>query len=236
MDFTSLYSCASSSSGSILSPCSSYLLVANPGFLVLRDAVSFQVLQSWKTAASTTTSSSSSSKSAGSMPSLSQLAFSSDSQYCLAVDAPAQTAYVYSVSEDRPVATIKAGQEGMQGARWLENGVTGQRYVAVWARHAVGSPFVCMLSLPKLNERLIALGSSASPSGISRRGASTTYSRPSVVPPPVRLTIMAIGHTLPLSKAHRLGPLSHASTQAGQSTQSPATIWPSSSDTGAKTI
>lgn len=204
MDFTSLYSCASSSSGSILSPCSSYLLVANPGFLVLRDAVSFQVLQSWKLAASTTTTSSSSSKSAGSAPSLSQLAFSSDSQYCLAVDAPAQTTYVYSVSEDRPVATIKAGQEGMQGVRWLENDVTGQRYVAVWARHAVGSLAypVCLLSLPKLNERLIALGSSASLYGISRRAASTTYSRPSVVPPPVRLTIMAMSRILPPPAAH----------------------------------
>jgi hypothetical protein len=142
MDFTSLYSCASLHSGSILSPCSSYLLVANPGFLVLRDAVSFQVLQSWKTPPSAGTSISAS-KSAGSAPALSQLAFSCDSQYCLAVDVPAQMAYVYSVSEDRPVATIKAGQEGLQGARWLENGVTGQRYVAVWARHAVGDP-VCI--------------------------------------------------------------------------------------------
>lgn len=136
MDFTSLYSCASAPSGSILSPCSSYLLVSNPGFLVLRDAVTFQVLQSWKTApASAPAAASTSVSKSGSA--LSQLAFSSDSQYCLAVDVPAQTAYVYSVNEDRPVATIRAGQEGLQGARWLENGETGQRYVAVWARHGV---------------------------------------------------------------------------------------------------
>lgn len=121
MDFTSLYSSASS----ILSPSTALLLTSTPGFLVLRDAASFQILQSWRTG------------SPSSKP-WTQLAFSGDSRFCLADDTDAGVVEVYAVDEEKPVVSIKAGSEGLQGARWVENNISGgPRYVACWARHGV---------------------------------------------------------------------------------------------------
>ena len=121
MDFTSLYS----SSSSLLSPSATLLLTSTPGFLVLRDAASFQVLQSWKTGP------------ASSKP-WSQLAFSADSRFCLAADIDAGVVEVYSVDEDKPVVSMKAGSEGLQAVRWIENSTSGgPRLVACWARHGV---------------------------------------------------------------------------------------------------
>ena len=133
MDFTSLYSSASS----ILSPSTALLLTSTSGFLVLRDAASFQVLQSWRTG------------SASSKP-WTQLAFSEDSRLCLAADTEAGLVDIYDVEEDKPVISIKAGSEGLQSVRWLANGL-----VAYWAKHGVGGP-AALLDAPALNNSIAA--------------------------------------------------------------------------------
>lgn len=120
MDFTSLYS----STSSILSPSSSLLLTATSGFLVLRDAASFQVLQSWRTG------------SPSSKP-WTQLSFSADSRFCLASDTEAGIVEVYAVDEEKAVVSVKAGSEGLMGVRWLEGSSGGPRLIACWARHGV---------------------------------------------------------------------------------------------------
>lgn len=122
MDFTSLYQ----NSSTISSPCSSYLLTLTPSsLLILREASSFRVLQSWKP---TTATNSTSGKS-----SLSQLAFSQDSQYCLVASVDAGLVWVYNVDSADVAAEIKTGSEGLAAVRWLPNS-SGKRWLACWAK------------------------------------------------------------------------------------------------------
>lgn len=118
MDFTSLYT----SSSTLLSPNCELILTATPALLVLRDATSFQVLQSWRRTATTTTP---------------QLGFSDDSRYCAVADVDAGTVNVYSVASEHVAAVIHAGSEALQGARWIPSS-SGTRWIACWSKHGVG--------------------------------------------------------------------------------------------------
>jgi len=119
MDFTQLYP----ASTTVISHDGSYILSSTATHLVLRDATSFQILQSWRNSSSNKP--------------YTQLAFSPDSQYCLAVDGTSEKdqdgcALVFHVGSAEPVANIKAGSEGLQGARWID-----QVHIACWSRHGI---------------------------------------------------------------------------------------------------
>lgn len=136
MDFTALYS----SSSTVASPDGAYLLTSTGPHLVLRDSTSFQVLQSHRSPSNITKP-------------LTNLAFSPDSQYYLAADIDTGTVIVHGVSgsvDDRPAATIRAGSEGLQGVRWLDNDF-GRRWLACWSRHGVSEgKDVCRQGQPKV--------------------------------------------------------------------------------------
>lgn len=120
MDFTQLYP----SMCTVISPNTAYILSSTATHLVLRDATSFQILQSWR------------SHNTANKP-YTQLSFSADSQYCLAVQPSSNDgcgcAVVFHVgTADEPVANIKAGSEGLQGARWIDDS-----NIACWSRHGI---------------------------------------------------------------------------------------------------
>lgn len=137
MDFTSLYSHAGPSS-TIASPNDALLATATLTLLVLRDAESFQVLQSWRIPQACT---------------YSHLSFSQDSRYLAATctDERNPVVHVYSVTlGDKPAATITSGSEGLQGMKWWDNNNFGKRWLACWARHNVSLCFatrVCQLNV-----------------------------------------------------------------------------------------
>lgn len=124
MDFTSLY--PGSHSSTCLSPDGSLILAYTGSLLILRDAVSFQVIRSWSIP------SSHSSKSGI------HLAFSYDSAYILVVCRSTATASVYSVhdssEQSEPVVVVQAGTaEGLHSGRFITSPNTGKRYLATWA-------------------------------------------------------------------------------------------------------
>ena len=130
MDFTSLY--PGSHSSTCISPDGSLILAYTGGsLLILRDAVSFQVIRSWSIP------SSHSSKSGI------HLAFSDDSAYILVVSRSTATASVYSVhdssEQSEPVVVVQAGTaEGLHSARFITSpNNTGKRYLATWAASQV---------------------------------------------------------------------------------------------------
>lgn len=136
MDFTSLYSHAGPSS-TVTSPDDTLLATATLTLLVLRDAESFQVIQSWRIPSGR---------------SFSQLSFSQDSKYLMAADVSDKgpLVHVYSVVlGEKPAAVITPGSEGLQGVRWWDNNISGKRWLACWSRHNV-----CCLESAKSVESL----------------------------------------------------------------------------------
>lgn len=126
MDFTSLYSHAGPSS-TAASPNDALLATATLTLLVLRDAESFQVLQSWRIPSGRT---------------FTQLSFSQDSQYLVAACTNDKNplVHVYSVTlGDKPAAVITPGSEGLQGVKWWDNNSFGKRWLACWSRHNVST-------------------------------------------------------------------------------------------------
>lgn len=132
MDFTSLYQ----NSRTILSPCSTLLLTLTPSsLLILREASTFRVLQSWRPVAS--------------LPpgfgnaKLSQLSFSQDSQYCVVASVDAGIVWIYNRDTEQDAAQIKAGSEGLAAVRWWNN-EKGKRWLACWSKHNVRRHSLCL--------------------------------------------------------------------------------------------
>jgi WD40 repeat protein len=124
MDFTSLYSHAGQNA-TIASPDNALLATSTLTLLVLRDAETFQVLQSWRIPSGCT---------------FSHLAFSQDSRYLAAActNDKQPLVHVYSVTlGEKPAAVITPGSEGLQGIKWWDDNSFGKRWLACWSRHNV---------------------------------------------------------------------------------------------------
>ncbi|EIM92727.1 YVTN repeat-like/Quino protein amine dehydrogenase [Stereum hirsutum FP-91666 SS1] len=121
MDFTEIFK---QSSGLVsFSPGAHFLLTAATDRVIIRRADTFQISRSWAIdPAPSATASLPSSSGTFQTPTITHLAWSSDSEFVLAACAKAGVVHVFRMSDDRWYTKVEAGVEGLTRAEWAPDG------------------------------------------------------------------------------------------------------------------
>lgn len=121
MDFTEIFK---QSSGLVsFSPGAHFLLTAATDRVIIRRADTFQISRSWAIdPAPSATASLPSSSGTFQTPTITHLAWSSDSEFVLAACAKAGVVHVFRMSDERWYTKVEAGVEGLTRAEWAPDG------------------------------------------------------------------------------------------------------------------
>lgn len=142
MDFTEIFK---QSSGLVsFSPGAHFLLTAATDRVIIRRADTFQISRSWAIdPAPSATASLPSSSGTFQTPTITHLAWSSDSEFVLAACAKAGVVHVFRMSDERWYTKVEAGVEGLTRAEWAPDG----RHIVCFSGSQVKSISLCPIWL-----------------------------------------------------------------------------------------